>query len=301
MAKIGFIGLGAMGRHMSSNLIKAGHELKVYDLMQPAVDELVAKGATAAANAKEAATGVDVVITMLPNSPHVEAALTGPEGIFAGLESGKLIIDMTSLAATAAKKFYAMAKERGIDMLDAPVTGGTKGAMNGTLTILVGGEQAAFDKALPILQGMGKNIRLLGGPGAGQTVKMVNQIMVGITVAAIAEAWTIGVKCGADPMTLIDMLSTGSAGNFQMSIVPNTMLANNFEPGFMVDLQYKDLGIAMDVSREVKVPLALTSTAFNYYEMARAMGYGRKDHSAVALVLRDITGVDITAPEKKQN
>lgn len=299
MKQIGFIGLGAMGRHVAANLLKAGYALKVYDLNAAAVNELVEKGAEAAGCAREVAQGSEIVMTMLPNSPHVEAAMTGPDGILAGLQAGGVIIDLTTLAPGEAKRLCKLAAESGVTMLDAPVSGGVAGAEAGTLTLFVGGEEATFQKMMPVFEAIGKTIRLLGDSGAGQTVKMVNQIMVGLEITALAEAWTLGVKAGADPEVLCDVLGTGAAACKQMEIIRRSILQGNYEPGFAVNLQYKDLGIAMETSRELQVPMLLTSTAVQYFEMARARGYGGKDHSAVAKVLEDITGVDISAAKKK--
>ena len=184
-------------------------------------------------------------------------------------------------------------------MLDAPVTGGVIGAEAGTLAILVGGATEVFEKCLPILEAMGKSVVRFGETGAGQTAKMVNQIMVGIQFAAVAEAWTIGVKAGADPVLLQEVLGKGTARCFAIERLPYNILADNFEAGFAVDLQHKDLSLALDTSRDLQVPLALTSVALQQYEAARALGLGKKDHSSVIKVLQNLTGVDVSASVKK--
>ncbi|WP_425059871.1 2-(hydroxymethyl)glutarate dehydrogenase [Sporomusa carbonis] len=297
---VGFIGLGAMGKPMAKNLIKAGFPLYVYDLNPAPVEELVALGAKAAATPKELASNCGTVITMLPNSPHVESVLSGDNGVLAGMATGGTIIDMSSIAPGAAKKLAAMAAEKGVNMIDAPVTGGVVGAEAGTLAILVGGAKEVFEKSMPILEAMGKSIVRFGEIGAGQTAKMVNQIIVGIQWAAVAEAWTIGVKAGADPVLLQEVLGKGAARCFAIERMPNNMLVGNFEPGFAIDLQHKDLCLALDTSRDLQVPLNLTSTALQYYEAARALGFGKKDHSAVVKVLQNITGVDISVKKKAE-
>jgi len=297
---VGFIGLGAMGKPMAKNLIKAGFSLYVYDLNSAPVQELVALGAKAAASPKDVASNCGTVVTMLPNSPHVESVLSGENGILAGMAAGGTIIDTSSIAPGASKKFAAMAAGKGVNMLDAPVTGGVVGAEAGTLAILVGGEQEVFNQSLSILEAMGKSIVRFGEIGAGQTAKMVNQIIVGIQFAAVAEAWTIGVKAGADPYLLQEVLGKGAARCFAIERIPNNMLVGNFEGGFAIDLQHKDLCLALETSRDLNVPLNLTSAALQQYEAARALGFGKKDHSAVVKVLQTITGVDVSASTKSE-
>jgi 2-hydroxy-3-oxopropionate reductase len=291
MQSIGFIGLGAMGNPMSKNMIKAGYSLLVYDVNTILMEEIAALGAQKASSSREVGEKCSTVILMLPNSPHVEAVLFDDKGLLGGMEPGGIIIDMSTIAPVAAQNFAAKAAEKQITILDAPVTGGVVGAQAGTLAIMVGGPKETLEKVRPILESMGKTIVHAGPTGAGQTFKMSNQIMVGISLAAVAEAWTIGVKAGADPALLQEVLSKGSARCWAIERVPATILADNFEPGFMIDLQHKDLCIAMETSRALNVPLNLTSIALQYYEAARSLGFGRKDHSAVIKVLEHLTGV----------
>ncbi|KJS03716.1 MAG: hypothetical protein VR68_01085 [Peptococcaceae bacterium BRH_c4a] len=295
MKPVGFIGLGAMGKPMAKNLVKAGYSLVVYDVNPSPVEELVSLGAVKADCSREVAEACETLVTMMPNSPHVEAVLMDPDGVLAGLASGGIIIDMSTIAPNAAKNFAGKAAAQGVTILDAPVTGGVVGAVSGTLTIMVGGPKEALDRVMPLLEAMGKTIVHVGPSGAGQTVKMANQIMVGISYAAVAEAWTIGVKAGADPTLMYEVLSKGAARCFAIERVPDTVLPGSFEPGFMIDLQHKDLCIAMETSKELNIPLNLTSIALQYYEAARCLGFGRKDHSAVIKVLEHITNVDTRA------
>lgn len=299
MKPIGFIGLGAMGKPMAKNVLKAGIPVIAYDIKSSQVDEIVAQGGQKATSPREIAEKCTTIVMMLPNSPHVETVLFGQDGVIDAMASGGIIIDMSTIAPVAAQNFAKKAAEKGITILDAPVSGGVVGAEAGGLAIMVGGPKGTLDKVMPILQAMGKSIVHAGPNGAGQTVKMANQIMVGISYAAVAEAWTIGVKAGADPVLLQEVLSKGSARCFAIERVPATILAGNFEPGFMIDLQHKDLCIAMETSKELNVPLHLTSTALQYYEAARALGYGRKDHSAVIKAIEHVTGVKVKPTQKQ--
>jgi 2-hydroxy-3-oxopropionate reductase len=292
MQSVGFIGLGAMGNPMAKNMIKAGYSLLVYDVNATQIAELAALGAQKAGNPREVGEKCSTVIMMLPNSPHVETVLYGENGLVAGMKPGGVIIDMSTIAPVAAQNFARKAAEKQITILDAPVSGGTVGAQAGTLAIMAGGPREVLDRVMPMLEAMGKTIVHAGPSGAGQTFKMANQIMVGISWAAVAEAWTIGVKAGADPELLQKVLIGGSARCWAIERVPATILAGNFEPGFMIDLQHKDLCIAMETSKELNVPLNLTSIALQYYEAARGLGFGRKDHSAVIKVLEHLTGVN---------
>jgi 2-hydroxy-3-oxopropionate reductase len=292
MQSVGFIGLGAMGNPMAKNMIKAGYSLLVYDVVANQMAELATLGAQKASSPVEVGEKCGTVILMLPNSPHVETVLFGENGLLGGMKPGGIIVDMSTIAPGSAQNFARKAAERQITILDAPVSGGTVGAQAGTLAIMAGGPRETLERVMPILETMGKTIVHVGPSGAGQTFKMVNQIILGISWAAVAEAWTIGVKAGADPALLQQVLNSGAAHSAVIERISSTILASNFEPGFMIDLQHKDLCIAMETSRELNVPLNLASIALQYYEAARALGFGRKDHSGVIKVLEHVTGVN---------
>lgn len=290
MTKIGFIGLGNMGRPMAKNLIQAGYSLSVYDIVEAAVEELVAAGATRAKSCKEAAKGADLVITMLPNSPHVLTAVLGDEGVAAGMEKGRLLIDMSSISPVVAQQVAAELDKKGIRMIDAPVTGGVPGATSGSLGIMIGGTEADLQEAMPVLNVLGKKIVHAGGIGMGQTAKVCNQIIVGLSFCAVSEAMVLGTKAGIEPKKLQEILNSGSAHCWALETKIPNVLAGNFEPGFMIDLQHKDIGLALDTGKELHVPLHFAALAYQTYEAARAIGLGRKDHSAVIQVLENTAG-----------
>lgn len=293
MEKVGFIGLGNMGKPMAKNLLKAGYSLTVYDVVESAVQELVSLGANPATSPSDVAAKSDIIITMLPNSPHVEQVILGPNGVIEGANPGSLIVDMSSIAPVAAQKIAAKVQEKGIGMLDAPVTGGTPGAVNGTLTIMVGGSKEDLDRAMPVLEKMGKKIVHVGKSGMGQIAKVCNQIVVGISFCAMAEALVLGVKAGADPVLLQQILNSGSAHSWALEVKAPRVLEGDFEPGFMINLQHKDLGLALETGRDLHVPLAFAGLAYQAYEAARTQGLGEKDHSAVIKVLEQMVGAEV--------
>ena len=293
--KVGFIGLGAMGRWMSANLLKAGYSLNVYDLNQEAVEALVRQGAVAADSAAAASAGADVVVLMLPSSPNVENAVLGEKGVLEGAASGVTIIDMSSITPTTTKNVASKAKEKGIDYLDAPVSGGIQGAKDAALTIMVGGDEDAFRRNMDVLEAMGKKILHVGPTGAGQTIKMMNQILCGVQMLAIAEAFTIGVKAGADPEVAFDIIkeSAGSSWILQ-NRMPEFIFKGEFDkPGFILDLQRKDLGIALETAKDVKVPAFFTSLAYNLFTAASDAGKGNLEMCSVVTVLEELANVKI--------
>jgi len=291
--KIGFIGLGNMGKPMAKNLMNAGYELKVFDVVTEALTEFKALGARTASSPLDAAADFDVVITMLPNSPHVEEVLSGPRGVFEGAKKGTLIIDMSSISPLVTKKMAQLATEKGLRLIDAPVTGGVAGAEKGQLGIIVGASSADLEEAKPIFDILGRFVHV-GNVGTGQTAKMCNQVVVGLSLCAIAEAFTLGVKAGIDPEILHKVLSSGSARSWAMEVRVPQVLAGNFEPGFMINLQHKDIGIALDSGKGLNVPLPFTALAQQAYESAKALGLGTKDHSAVIQVYEKITGIKVS-------
>ena len=280
--KIGFIGLGIMGKPMAKNLLKAGYELVVYDIIRSAIEEVVAAGATAAGSPKEVASQVSTVITMLPNSPQVKEVVLGADGVLEGLNPGGIIIDMSSIAPLAAKEVAAAAALRGIEMLDAPVSGGEPKAIDGSLSIMVGGKQAIFDQCKDILLKMGKSVTLCGDIGAGNTTKLANQVIVALNIAAMSEALVLGAKAGVDPEVIYQAIRGGLAGSTVLDAKAPMVLNGNFKPGFKIDLHIKDLNNALETAKEVGVPLLLTSQVMEMMQALKVDGKGQSDHSAIA-------------------
>lgn len=301
MAKrIGFIGLGTMGGPMSANLLKAGHQLSVYDLNPAAIASAVAAGARSAASPRDAAAGAEVVISMLPASPQVVAALLGPEGAVEGLEPGATLIDMSTIDPGTTRQVAEAVSARGAFMLDAPVSGSSAAAASGTLTIMVGGEAAVLDAQRDVLGAIGANIIHCGGTGMGETVKLCNNLIAGATVVAVAEAFALGISAGADPRVMFDVIgkATGNCWALQnrapvKGLCPGSPVEDGFKPGFMVDLMHKDLGLVMAAGLEFKVPLPLTAAAKEVYGLASAEGYGRLDMSAVSKLFTRKPGEEV--------
>jgi len=278
--KIGFIGLGIMGRPMALNLAKAGHALLVPE--RASLTEEVRAAATVLASPAEVAGGAEVVILMVPDTPDVEAVLFGEGAVAAALRPGTLVIDMSSISPTATKDFAARVNERGCDYLDAPVSGGEVGARNAALTIMVGGPQAAFDKALPLFQAMGRNITLVGeANGAGQTTKVANQIIVALNIAAVSEALVFASKAGADPAKVREALMGGFASSRILEVHAERMIKRTFDPGFRIALHQKDLNLALQSAREIGVALPHTASAQQLFSAVAADGGAQQDHSAM--------------------
>lgn len=282
--KIGFIGLGIMGRPMAAHLLQAGHELVLFDIVA-IPDELVGSGAKVAASAKEAAGSAEVVIIMVPDTPHVEAALFGSDGVAAGLSPGKVVVDMSSISPIATKDFARRISELGCDYLDAPVSGGEVGAKAASLTIMVGGPQAAFDRVRPLFDLMGQNVTLVGGNGDGQTTKVANQIIVALTIEAVGEALLFASKAGADPAQVRKALMGGFAASRILEVHGARMIERNFDPGFRIELHQKDLNLALQGAKALKVALPATAACQELLNAAVAQGGGAWDHSAIVRVL----------------
>ncbi|PYM28193.1 MAG: 2-hydroxy-3-oxopropionate reductase [Candidatus Rokuibacteriota bacterium] len=287
---IGFIGLGIMGRPMARNLLKAGHSLIVHSRSQGPVDEIVNAGAKAAASPKDVAAQCDVLITMLPNSPDVELVALGPNGIIEGARRGLILADMSTISPIVSKKVGEALAAKGAAMLDAPVSGGEKGAIDGALSIMVGGDKAVFEKVLPIFQAMGKTITLLGPLGFGGFTKLANQIIVAVNLTALAEALTLGKKAGLDRELLLTALAGGLAGSKCLEQKKPNYLANTYNPGFKIDLHYKDLGLIMESARALGVPLPATAVVQELFSALRVKGRGGLDHSGVITLLEDLAG-----------
>ena len=291
--KIGFIGLGIMGRPMAKNLIEAGHELVLYTRTKAKAEELTGDGATIAGSPRKVAESADVVITMLPDSPDVEAVVAGEDGVLEGIQEGALIVDMSTISPVVARKLAEKAREGGASMLDAPVSGGDVGAKDGTLSIMVGGSEEDFGRARPLFEVMGKTVTHVGEAGAGQVVKACNQIVVGLTIEAVSEALVLGSKAGVEPSKILDVLSGGLAGNKVMEVKRAKFLEHAFDPGFRVELHHKDLGIALAAGREYGVALPVTAIVDQMLEALRAKGRGDRDHSAILTFIEDLAQHEI--------
>ena len=288
---IGFIGLGIMGRPMARNLLKAGHSLVVHSRSKGPVDEIVKAGARAASSPKEVAAQSDVLITMLPNSPDVELVALGPNGIIEGARRGLIFADMSTISPIVSKKVGAALEAKGVAMLDAPVSGGEKGAIDGALSIMVGGDKAVFEKVLPIFQALGKTITLLGPLGMGGFTKLANQIIVAVNLTALAEALTLGKKAGLDRELLLTALAGGLAGSKCLDQKKPNYIAGTYNPGFKIDLHYKDLGLIMESASALGVPVPTTAVVQQLFNALRVKGRGGLDHSGVITLLEDLAGV----------
>jgi len=289
MERIGFIGLGIMGKPMARNLIKAGYPLVVHNRSRKAVEELAAEGATPAESPREVAEQVDVVITMLPDSADVEQVVLGQNGVVLGLRSGMLLVDMSTIAPATARRVYQALRARGVESLDAPVSGGEVGAKEGTLSIMVGGAAAAFQKVLPIFGVLGKNIVLIGEPGAGQVTKACNQIVVGVTIQAVSEALMLARRSGVDPTKVREALLGGFAQSRILELHGKRIIERTFQPGFRIRLHRKDLAIALQTGREVSLPLMLTSQVAELMNALIGRGQGDLDHSGLAALLEEMS------------
>src|SRR5579859_2486488 len=301
--QVGFIGIGVMGRSMTLNLLKAGHEVTIFARHpdKPGVQEVIKAGAKLAPSSRAVAMASEIGITMVPNSPQVEEVVSGPQGILEGSRKGLIIIDMSTIAPSVTRKLAQEAAEKGVSFLDAPVSGGSQGALNCSLSIMVGGEQAAFEKARPVLEAMGKkeNIFHVGASGSGEVIKLINNALVGTIAASIAEAFVLGVKAGADVEMMAKIIGVSTGASWQLSNqFPARAFNGSFKPGFMTDLLHKDLGLALDLAAELQTPVAMTALSRQLYEMARAAGYGRDDYTSLLHVLEQTAGVEVRAKEK---
>ena len=295
--RIGFIGVGTMGKFMATNLLKRHYPVTAFDLNPAPVEELREFGAEAAASATEAAAAGEVVITMLPSSPHVEEAVLGAQGALKGMRPGSVLIDMSTIDPLVSRKVAQEVQAKGYRMLDAPVSGGSVGARDATLTIMVGGPADLFEECTPILEALGRNVVHCGDVGMGEVVKVVNNLIAGVSMAVVAEAFNIGVKAGADPRVMFDVVSKSSGNCWSLThclpypgILPEAPSNNDFAPGFMVDLMRKDLSLAMSAAKGLQAPALLASVAHELYGAASNLGYGRRDMSAVQKAIEALTG-----------
>lgn len=287
---IGFIGLGVMGRPMAGHLIGAGHTVHLHRV-KPASQELVDRGGRAAASARDVASACEIVILMLPDTPDVETVLFGENGVAAGLRSGKLVIDMSSISPVATKSFAQRIEALGCDYLDAPVSGGEAGAKNAALTIMVGGKEEVFERALPVFEVLGKTITRIGGTGDGQTAKVANQIVVGLTIEAVAEGLLFARQAGADVNKVREALMGGLASSRILDVLGKRMIERTFDPGFRIRLHRKDLTLAVDAAKSLNLMLPNAAATQQLMNAAVAQGDGDKDHSGLIRTLERLAGV----------
>jgi 2-hydroxy-3-oxopropionate reductase len=294
--RIGFIGLGIMGRPMAKNLLKAGYPLAVFDLNKDAMEDLVKAGALAARTCKEAAERADVVITMLPDSPEVKEVILAKDGVIEGVRRNAVVIDMSSINPLVSQEIEKELRKKGVEMLDAPVSGGEPGAIQGVLAIMVGGEKAVFEECLEILKAMGKNIVHVGPIGSGGYVKLVNQIIVALNIAAVGEAFALGMKAGLDPQTIYQAIRGGLAGSAVLDAKAPMIFQRNFNPGFKIKLHRKDLHNALSTAQSLGVPLPLSSFVQQILISLMVEGRGEEDHSALATFFEKMARVEIKSP-----
>jgi 2-hydroxy-3-oxopropionate reductase len=289
---IGFIGIGIMGRPMAKNLIKAGYALTVYDKFAP-TDDLVALGAVAAKSNKDVAAQSDIIITMLPNSPHVKEAVMGENGVLEGARSGAILVDMSSIAPSASQEICAAAKAKGVTMLDAPVSGGEPKAIDGTLAIMVGGDKKTFETVKPILEKMGSSVVLVGDIGAGNVTKLANQIIVALNIAAVSEALVLATKAGVKPEAVFDAIKGGLAGSTVMNAKVPMILDGNFKPGFRIELHIKDLQNALDTAHNLNVAVPLTANVMETLQALKVDDMGANDHSAIVRFYEKLAKIEV--------
>jgi len=293
VAQIGFIGLWIMGKPMSRNLLKAGHSLVVYDVVAAPVAELVAAGAARGESGADTAHRSDVIITMLPDGPDVEAAVLGPGGVLEGARKGSVVVDMSSISPVAAQKVGAACAAKGVEFLDAPVSGGEPKAIEGTLAIMAGGKPEVFERVLPILEKLGSSVTLTGPVGAGNVTKLANQIMVACNIAAMGEALVLATRAGLDPEVVFNAVKGGLAGSTVLNAKAPMVIARNFQPGFRINLHQKDLRNALLAAESMKVSLPITSLVQQMLMALMNEGKGNLDHSAIVTFIEHMASVEV--------
>ena len=293
--KIGFVGLGIMGKPMARNLLKAGYELTVYDIVGEAVEEVVGDGAAPASSSREVAEATDTIITMLPDSADSDKVILGPGGVLEGASAGKTIIDMSSIAPLVSQRIAAECAQKGVEMLDAPVSGGEPGAINATLAIMVGGKQEVFDRNFDLMKVMGGNVVLTGDIGAGGTTKLANQIIVAANIEALAEAFVLATKAGVDPEKVFNAIRGGLAGSNVMEAKGPMMLSRNFKAGFRVRLHQKDLRNVLQTGHELNVPLPVTALVQQMLGALANEGEEDADHSVLLKFVEKMAGIEVKA------
>jgi 2-hydroxy-3-oxopropionate reductase len=296
MSDIGFVGLGIMGKPMSRNLLKAGYSLVVFDVFPAAVAELTQTGAASAASCAATAAQADIIITMLPDGPEVETAVLGAGGVLEGARPGSVIVDMSSISPMVSQKVAAACEAKGVDFLDAPVSGGEPKAIEGTLAIMVGGKPQAFERVRPVLQKMGSSVTLTGAVGAGNVTKLANQIMVACNIAAMGEALVLATKAGLDPEVVFNAVKGGLAGSAVLNAKAPMVISRNFKPGFRISLHEKDLRNALLAAESMKVSLPFTSLAQQILIALMNEGKGNLDHSAIVTFIEHMAGIEVKKP-----
>jgi 2-hydroxy-3-oxopropionate reductase len=292
---IGFIGLGIMGKPMAKNLVAAGHELTVFDINPAPVRELAALGAKTGASPKDVASQCRLVITMLPNSPEVRQVALGEDGLIHGVKKGDILVDMSSIAPRAAQEVAAELAKKGVEMLDAPVSGGEPKAIDGTLAIMVGGKPEVFGKVKDVLLKMGASAVLCGDIGAGNVVKLANQIIVALNIAAMSEAFVLAAKAGVDPQAVFDAIKGGLAGSTVLNAKAPMVLAGNYKPGFRIELHIKDLQNALDTAHDLGVPVPLTGSIMEIMQALRVDGKQKDDHGGIIQFYEKLAAVKVRA------
>jgi 2-hydroxy-3-oxopropionate reductase len=293
MSKIGFIGLGIMGKPMSRNLLKTGFQLVIYDIDRAPVEELKQAGAEVGASPMDVAAKAHVIITMLPNSPHVKAAVLGKDGVIEGAHKGSIVVDMSSITPIVSREISEALAQKGIRMLDAPVSGGEPKAIDGSLSIMVGGAQADFDEVLPIFKAMGSSAVLTGGSGAGSVTKLANQIIVQLNIAAVSEALVMATKAGVDPELVYKAIRGGLAGSTVLDAKAPLMLDRKFDPGGRISTNLKDIANVLETSHEIGVPLPLTAVVMEILQALKADGMGSLDHGAIVRFYEKLAHVEV--------
>ena len=291
--KIGFIGLGIMGKPMAKNLLKAGHKLVVYDIVDASVRELVQVGAMAGVSPKDVASQCELIITMLPNSPHVKTAVLGKNGVIEGAKPGSVLVDMSSIAPLVSREVATELATKGVEMLDAPVSGGEPKAIDGTLAIMVGGKEAVFEKVKDVLLKMGASAVLCGEIGAGNVTKLANQIIVALNIAAMSEAFVLATKSGVDPERVFDAIKGALAGSTVLNAKAPMVLVGNYKPGFRIELHIKDLQNALDTAHETGVPIPLTSQVMEMMQALKVDGKQSEDHGGLIQFYEKLAGVKV--------
>jgi len=286
--RVGFVGLGIMGKPMARNLLRAGYPVTVHNRSRPPVDELVAEGAADGGSPRGVAEQSEVVITMLPDTPDVEQVTFGPQGLVEGLRPGSVLVDMSTISPVATRSIAARLRERGVEMLDAPVSGGQRGAEEGTLSIMVGGDPQTFERVRPLFQALGKSVVHVGPVGAGQVCKACNQVVVALTLQAVAEALVLAERNGVDPARVRQALLGGFAGSRILEVHGQRMLEGNYQPGFRARLHHKDLRIALETGRSAGVPMLGTALVHELLGAVVARGWGDLDHSALARLVGEL-------------
>jgi 2-hydroxy-3-oxopropionate reductase len=293
MEKVGFIGLGIMGKPMAMNLVKAGYDLTVYDLNPKSVSALVEAGAQAGTSSADVAAKTEIIITMLPNSPEVKAVVLGQDGIIEGAKAGTIVVDMSSIAPLASQEVAARLAEKGVEMLDAPVSGGEPKAIEGTVSIMVGGKQAIFDQVKDMLLVMGASAVLVGDIGSGNTTKLANQIIVALNIAAMSEAMVLATKAGVDPEKVYQAIRGGLAGSTVLDAKVPLALAGNFKPGFRIELHIKDMANALDTAHELGVPVPLASSVMEIMQALKVDGKAGDDHGGIIQFYEKLAKVEV--------